>query len=197
MDAVIDTVKGRKDPKGGWFGPKLRDVYKAGDDTPDVFCDSGPSIPTGKEVTIFYYEVLSKSDSSGCKAAVAVVEGYGGSWYHGKAVTAAERAHMIAQEESFVPEIFALPFTQMGVGWLKAKPIGDPCPDTSGVPDAVRRRYKGQNCSVVVAYSSGYTLFLNWKVVGLQAPLGAALVRNVVQSISTERGSKYVVYKAD
>lgn len=196
-DVVIDNVKVHKDPKGGWFGPKLRDVYMHGEDTPVLFCDSGPSFPTGKEVTIFYYEVMSKPDSSACKAAVAVIDGYGGSWYQGKAVTPAERASMIEQEESFVPEIFAPPFTQMEVGWLKAKPIGDPCPDTSGIPDAVRHRYKGQSCSVVVAYSSGYTLFLNWKVVGLHAPLGAALARDVIQSISAERGSKYVVYKAD
>ena len=30
-DVVIDNVKVHKDPKGGWFGPKLRDVYMHGD----------------------------------------------------------------------------------------------------------------------------------------------------------------------
>jgi hypothetical protein len=73
---VIDTVKVRKDPKGGWFGPKLRDVYMQGEDTPVLYCDSGPSFPTGKYVTIFYHETMSKPESSACKAAIAVLEGH-------------------------------------------------------------------------------------------------------------------------
>ena len=93
---VIDSVKMRKDPKGGWFGPKLRDVYPEGEDTPVLFCDSGPSFPTGNLVTVFYREVRSTPDSSACKEAVAVVEGKA-VWKDGKPVTMVELAQMKTQ----------------------------------------------------------------------------------------------------
>jgi len=43
---IVDPVKVRKDPKGGWLGSNLRDVYLHGEDSPAVFCGSGPEIPT-------------------------------------------------------------------------------------------------------------------------------------------------------
>ena len=201
---VIDTVKVRKDPKGGWFGPSLRDVYPKGEDKPVLFCDSGPSFPTGKLVTIFYREVESKPDSSACKAAVAVIEGEG-VWKDGKAVTQAELAQMREQEVHFINEAFSPLESGRGeltAAWRKPKPIGDPCLDTSGVPEAVSLRYKGQNCSIVVLYPNirfGYVLFVNWNIVGINDANGDAefglspTPKEVIQTIGAEYGSKYIV----
>jgi hypothetical protein len=203
---IIDNVKVRKDPKGGWFGPSLRDVYLKGEDTPVLFCDSGPAFPTGKLVTIFYREAESKPDSSACRAAVAVIEGEG-VWKDGKAITMDELAQMREQEEHFHQEnlgYLASGRGEMTFAWRKPKPIGDPCPDTSGAPNDVARRYKGQKCSIVVVYPHDYTpfvFFVNWKVVGVDDAAGgdkdgpSPSPREVIQTITAQYGSKYVVSK--
>ena len=181
---VIDTVKVRKDPKGGWFGRKLRDVYMQGEDTPVLYCDAGPSFPTGKQVTIYYQEVMSKPDSTACKAAVTVLDGEG-TLEHGKPVTLAELARMREQEEHFIRWVGLDADRNMELGWRNPKPIGDPCPDVSGhhSPYDIAQLYKGQNCSVVFVYNTGYILFVNWKVVGRINQMGPELARDVVQTI--------------
>lgn len=83
--ATVDSVKTRSDSKGGWFSAKLRDVYREGEDTPVVYCDSGPSIPTGKTVTIFYVGAKRKPDNPACRKVLGVVEGEG-MWKDGKAL---------------------------------------------------------------------------------------------------------------
>src|SRR5579871_5343563 len=80
----FDTIKRTKDPKGGFFGPHLRNGYPRGEDMPVVFCDSGPSIPTGLDVTVFYHTKRSTPDSSKCKLVAGVVKGEG-FWKNGKA----------------------------------------------------------------------------------------------------------------
>ena len=73
---TADAVHFRKDPKGGWFGPSLRDVYISGrGDTPEVFCDSGPSVPTGEQVTLFVAYKESTPQSSECTEIFKVVKG--------------------------------------------------------------------------------------------------------------------------
>jgi hypothetical protein len=93
---------------------------------------------------------------------------------------------------------------EMTFAWRKPKPIGDPCPNTSGSPSDVARRYRGQKCSIVVVYpntSIGYVFFVNWKVVGIDNGAGGDKAgpspspREVIQTIITKYGSKYVVSK--
>jgi hypothetical protein len=204
MELIVDTVKARKDPKGGWFGPKLQDVYPQGHDTPIPFCASGPSIPTQKLVTIFYRQSKSGPDRSACRLAVAVVEG-DGTWKNGQAFTTAQLSAMRQQEEHFHPQLF-VPINMapgsMDFSWRRPKPIGPACPDPSGAPSDVARRYKGQACSLVVMYpntSLGYVMFVNWKVTGIDDAVGAdssgpaPSPRDVVQKISAEYGASYVL----
>ena len=102
---VVDTVKTRSDPKGGWFGPKLRDAYPQGRDKPEVYCGSGPDIPVGVRVTVFYRPVRSSPSSSACKQIIAVVEG-DAHWADGEAVSekdlkerrAAKEREIVARE---------------------------------------------------------------------------------------------------
>jgi hypothetical protein len=148
-------------------------------------------------VTIFYHEVTSKPDSSACKATVAVADGEDAVWKDGKPVTRAELARMREQEEHFVRWMFPSETSQVVLAWRNPKPIGDPCPDTSGhAPTDIADRYKGQNCSIVVVYDNGYVMFVNWKVVGRIDATGVEVARDVVQTISAQYGSKYVVHRA-
>jgi hypothetical protein len=166
-----------------------------GEDTPVLYCDSGPPFPTGKYVTIFYHEVMSRPESSACKAAVAVLDGEA-TLKDGKPVTLAELARIREQEEHFQHMAFGRQTDNFELAWHKPKPIGDPCPDTSGTPQDVADRYRDQNCSIAVAYDNGLMLFVNWKVVGIDDAVGAGFgARDVIQIITAKYGGKYVVYR--
>lgn len=206
---VIDNVKVRSDPKGGWFGPNLRYVYLQGDDTPDLYCDSGPSLPTGKPVTVFFRPIKSTPNSSACDAVVAVVEGRG-VWKDGRALNMTELRQLEEVEVHFI-EAIAVPLgNPMELAWQKPKPIGTPC---TVVPDApswssAQERESG-NCSIVVVYRSSEVQpwdrntveFVHWNVTGILRGARDAsegpepIASDVVQKIIDQYGSKYVVFK--
>jgi hypothetical protein len=76
LTLAAEAVRFRKDPKGGWFGPKLQDIYVSGQgDTPQVFCGSGPSVPTGEQVTLFFVYKESTPQSSQCWQILKIVKG--------------------------------------------------------------------------------------------------------------------------
>jgi hypothetical protein len=203
---IVDAVKVRKDPKGGWFGPKLRDAYPKGEDTPIVYCDSGPSIPTGKPISIFYRMQESKPDSSACRQIIAIVEGEG-VWAKGRAMTRAQLYQIRKEEVHFVPQVFLPIFSGPGeltAAWRKPKPIGDPCSDSTGAPAEVAARYKGQNCSLIVEYpragGMGYAMFVNWQVVGINDTNGddeglAPSPAQVINTVEAQYGKKYIIVR--
>jgi len=197
----VDTVKVRKDPKGGWLGPNLRDVYLHGEDSPAVFCGSGPEIPTGEIVSVFSTERPSTPQSSGCEQIFAVAKGIAiwdgearktitkeelrakgiaiaDPYVHGlsdgkagKTVTEGELQMKAQQEEHLVGQWYDIIGASLPSAWHQIRPVGPPCTDTSGSPDAVRKRYEGQKCSIAIEYpDSPYQpsiLFVNWMVTGL------------------------------
>ena len=69
---TADAVSSHKDPKGRL---SLRDVYSRGSDIPEVFCGSGPRIPTGERMTLFYSFRGSSAESSECRQVFEVVKG--------------------------------------------------------------------------------------------------------------------------
>lgn len=71
----MDSIRPHKDPKGGWFGPSLWDIYPKGEDTTEVFCGSGPRVPTGEEITIFFTDKHGTAESSSCRQIIAVAKG--------------------------------------------------------------------------------------------------------------------------
>lgn len=187
----IDTVKTRKDPKGGFFGPSLHDVYPKGEDTPVVFCDSGPEIPTGVRITIFYREVKSTPSSSTCKEAVAVVEGRA-EWVDGKPMTKEEILRARDAEEHFIPSEHGWLQSRhaMQLAWANPKPIGPPCPDTTG---DVAARYKGQKCSIAVVDSDRERVeFVNWTVTG-RLDTASYAAEGIIEAIRQKAGPQYVV----
>jgi hypothetical protein len=79
------------------------------------------------------------------------------------------------------------------------KPMGKPCSATGSV-DEVKVNSRGQQCSLVMVYKSGFMVFLNWKLKGQDysgtdgdgpAPTGA----QVVDFIRKKYGESYVTYK--
>lgn len=203
-EIIVDNVKTRKDPKGGWFGPSLRDVYPHGEDTPEQFCDSGPSIPTGKLVTVFYRDMESQPESSACKEVVAVVDGKG-VWKDGKAITMADLAGIREHEQHFEHNLLIPIVNQMDFAWRNPQPIGKPC-DGSLLPvqdpSLVEVHTRNQNCSIVIVYQTGLyagnAAFANWKTVGVKnsgvdkygpAPTTSA----VIEMIRNQFGSTYVI----
>lgn len=187
----VDTVKTRKDPKGGFFGPSLRDLYVKGEDTPVVFCDAGPDIPTDVKITIFYREVKSMPSSSACKLAVAVVEGQA-EWVDGKPMTREEIARARGAEEHFIPYEHSWLRSRhvLRMAWANPKPVGPPCPDTTG---DLSQRYKGQKCSIAVVDSiRGTVEFVNWTVVG-RLDTSDQATEAVIAAIRDRAGAQYVV----
>jgi len=187
----VDTIKTRKDPKGGFFGPSLRDVYLQGQDTPIVFCDSGPDIPTGVRSTIFYREVNSTPSSSGCKKVVAVIEGPG-DWVNGKAVTKEQILRERDREEHFIPYAHAWLRSRnaMELAWANPKPVGPPCPASDG---DLKWRYRGQKCSIAVVDSGrGRLELVNWTITG-RVTTGAYSPEQVIEIIREKAGDEYVV----
>jgi hypothetical protein len=193
---VIDTVKAVKDPKGGWFSPSLQNVYQHGEDVAQVFCSSGPSLPTGREVTVFYRDSESTPESTACKRVVAVVDGHG-TWYKGRAVTASEMKSIMEHEVHFVRQTFGYATSRMTLDWRSPKPIGEPCTDLSGSPADVGKRYKGKTCSIAIVYTSAsrnakLIEFVNWQTMGLDQVMDSASMSDVVKNIEETYGAKYV-----
>jgi hypothetical protein len=199
--AVIDNVKTRKDPKGGWFGPQLRDVYRHGEDTPVIYCDSGPSVPMGKKITIFYRDMPSRPESSACRKVVDIVDGVG-TWYKDKAVTQSELHEMRKHEEHFHAAFDGRLADVMGSSypsWRNPKPVGPPCQEANiaGSPYEVHQRFKGKSCSLVVVFPTGWVAFLNWNAIGIEGTTGdddglAPSTGQIVDIIRTKYGQDYV-----
>jgi hypothetical protein len=200
FNVIVDTVKTEKDPKGGWFSPKIQNVYFQHSDQPVVFCGSGPSIPTGKEITIFTDHRESLPESVECNEIRQIVEGRG-YWYKGRGFTEKELGVYLDNEEHLIgSQTEGGRNHHMLRAWMKATPIGEPCTDVSGdMFNDVPRRNKGKKCSIVMLNEQyGLFMFINWKVVGninQSQPLDpehTVLVGDVLNRIATTYGNKYL-----
>ena len=207
MYITVDSVKSHKDPKAGWFGPSLWDIYPKGEDTAEVFCGSGPHISTGKEITLFFLDKQGTAESSSCRQIIAVAPGEE-SWdiRAGKPITEKELKAMVEGEDHLVAQWLDDFNRGLPPSWRNIRPIGPPCTDTSGSPDAVRNRYKNQKCSIAVRYpdypSKPSILFLNWIVTGPPEITSgtdySSLVApdDVLAHIRSSVGANYVVIRS-
>jgi hypothetical protein len=202
---VVDTVKTHKDPKSGWFGPKLRDVYQKGTDTPVLYCDDGPEFPIGKPITVFYVNENSTPEQSPCKKPIGVAEGRA-EWINGKAIPEGQIIRIPEQEKHFHDYILVRLDSKlqrkMSPAWNNPSPIGDPCPDVSGAPGDIVERYQRKKCSIIVVNPNGWNnsaLFVNWYVTGIDGISGennsgpSISPDDVLQTITSRYGNKYVV----
>lgn len=198
---VVDTVKNVSDPKAGFFGAGLRNVYLHEEDQAKVFCDAGPSIPTGTEITVFFRDVGSTPKSTACKKLIAVIKGEG-VWYNGRAISASDLAEIRSNEDHVIPQFFGEGSSQTQLAWRNPTPSGKPCPDVAGSPGNFISHSKGTGCSIAVVYTRGpgydYVLLLNWNVKGSLDeidPSPGADHDQVVRSIGAKYGPQYVIYK--
>jgi len=200
---TVDTVRTRKDPKGGWFGPSLWDIYPEGEDTPEVFCGSGPRVPTGEEITLFFIQKPSTAESSSCNQIIGVASGPA-EWddQTGKPITDEELKTRAEGEDHLISMWFDGFHDLMDTAWHKIRPVGPPCTDTSGSPQSVADRYRGQKCSIAVEYTDvpprGETLilFVNWIVTGLVNDRSNPVApEDAVANIQSNHGGQYLVVR--
>lgn len=195
-----DTVKKIEDPKAGFFGHRLQNVYPEGEDNPIVFCDSGPSIPLHKPLTIFDDPIPSKPDATACKKIIAIVEGQG-VWFQGHAMTIEEAEKIKFSQPRLIKQSFGYELGRLTSEWETAQPNGEPCQDVAGAPADYMRERKDSECSIAVVYSgvdSKYVLLLNWKVTGRPNEIGPSspTLGEEVARIRQKFGDRYVLRKS-